>query len=114
MENRWHADQENNMRPDVKGLPCPFCGYDHGIAVDSNSHDLKEHGVIWSARAFCHECGAQSPSTNITTWPDHPLSEERIYIDWENEREVVNLAVKIWNIRKYDLTLTRMSAMRVN
>lgn len=99
MGNTWHADQDNNMRPDVEGLPCPFCGYAHGLAVDSDSHDLKVHGVIWSARAFCHECGSQSPSTNITTWPDHPLSEESIYVDWENEREVVNLAVKIWNTR---------------
>lgn len=100
MENRWHADQENNMRPDVKALPCPWCGYDHGIAVDSESHDLKDFGVVWSARAFCHECGSQCPSTNITTWPDHPLHEERLYIDNNNEREVVNLAVKIWNCRQ--------------
>ncbi len=100
MGNTWHADQDNNMRPDVKGLPCPFCGYDHGIAVDTECTDLKEHGMIWSARAFCHECGSQCPSTGITSWPDHPLNEERLYLDWENEREVVNLAVKIWNIRK--------------
>lgn len=99
MGNTWHADQDNNMRPDIEGLPCPFCGCTHGLAVDSDSHDLKEHGVIWSARAFCHECGSQSPSTLITTWPNHPLSEESIYVDWENEKEVVNLAVKIWNTR---------------
>lgn len=98
-KNTWHDHQENNMRPDIKGLACPFCGYDHGLAVDTYCFDLNELGISWEARAYCHECGSQGPSTDITSFPDHPLSEEDLYIDWENEREVVNLAVKIWNTR---------------
>lgn len=98
MGNIWHVDQDNNMRPDVKFDPCPWCGSD-SISVDSKSITLKDYGEVWSAEASCHECGSSGPSTSIASWPDHPLHEEQLYIDDNNEREVVNFAVKVWNCR---------------
>jgi len=103
MENRWHADQENNMRPDVKALPCPWCGEgsEEFIVVDAKVVEFEvcgEKQTQWSAHASCHECGASSPSSDIGPWP-HPLEDEYNQVDWENEREVVNFAVKVWNCR---------------
>ncbi|KAF1027093.1 MAG: hypothetical protein GAK29_00899 [Acinetobacter bereziniae] len=97
MENRWHADQENDMRPDVKALPCPWCGYDHGVVVDTEMHE-GEHLNTWTAQASCHECGAASPNSDIGPFP-HPLKDDYDQVDWENEHEVVNFAVKVWNCR---------------
>ncbi|KEC85395.1 hypothetical protein [Acinetobacter sp. ETR1] len=104
MENRWHADQENNMRPDVKALPCPWCGEgsEEFIVVDSKIMDFEvcgEKQTQWSAQASCHECGATSPSSDIGPWP-HLMEDECNQIDWEDEREVVNFAVKVWNCRQ--------------
>ena len=99
MGNIWHVDQENNMRPDVKFDPCPWCG-SNSISVESSSITLEEYGEVWSAKASCHECGSGAPSMHIASWPDHPLHEEKLYVDDNDEREVVNLAVKIWNCRK--------------
>lgn len=97
MDNRWHADQENNMRPDVKANPCPWCGSSSTV-VDSQLYK-GEHINTWSAQASCHECGATAPDEFITSFPDHPLFEKYKNIDWEVEREVVNFAVQIWNAR---------------
>ncbi|MGA4854163.1 hypothetical protein ACPC5U_12925 [Acinetobacter haemolyticus] len=99
MGNRWNADKEPELTFDEKALSCPFCGYEHGVVVDTELFPLEELGNVWSARTICHECGSQGPSTGIATWPDHPLHNERLYIDWEDEREVVNFAIKIWNCR---------------
>ncbi|MEN3969933.1 hypothetical protein [Acinetobacter sp. BWR-L5] len=98
MGNRWHADQENNMRPDVKPLACPWCGHD-SVVVDSTLFK-GEHINLWSAQASCHECGAQSSDPEIAKWPDHTLCNQYDDVDWEDEREAVNFAVKIWNTRK--------------
>lgn len=99
MGNRWHANQDNNMRPDVKFKPCPWCGEgsDEFIVVDTEKHE-GEHLNTWSAQASCHECGSKSPDTDIGPW-SHPLEDEYNFLDWENEREVVNFAVKVWNCR---------------
>lgn len=96
MGNRWHETQENNMRPDVKALPCPWCG-ENAVVVDTTMHE-GEHVNTWSAQASCHECGSQSPDTDIGPWP-HPLGSEYDFLNWEDEREVVNFAVKVWNQR---------------
>lgn len=100
MENRWHDDQDNNMRPDIKALPCPWCGCDHGIVVDTKLHQHIEYGDSWDACASCHECGASAPDINVTVWPDHPLYEKFTELDTSNERDVVNFAVEVWNCRK--------------
>ncbi|WP_353166090.1 hypothetical protein [Acinetobacter sp.] len=68
MENRLHADQENNMRPDVKALACPWCGEgsEEFIVVDSKIMDFEvcgEKQTQWSAQASCHECAAVSPNS---------------------------------------------------
>ncbi|MDH0030335.1 MULTISPECIES: hypothetical protein [unclassified Acinetobacter] len=98
MGNRWHADQENNMRPDVVPLPCPWCGLS-SVVTDT---ELFKHEYMsaWEAQSSCHECGAKGPDTGIARFPDHPLLNEYKNVDWEDEREVVNFAVQIWNIRK--------------
>ncbi|MDV2440708.1 hypothetical protein QR665_14695 [Acinetobacter gerneri] len=98
---RWHADQENNMRPDVKAMPCPWCGEgsEQFIVVDTVLHKSEEFGDSWKAQAMCHECGAKSQSSDIGLFP-HPLSEDYLYLDEENERDVVNFAVKVWNCRQ--------------
>ena len=103
MSNRWHAEQENNMRPDVKQEPCPWCGGDEFLVVDTELIKYELHGENfedWKAQASCHECGAQSPDTGNPSWNDHPLHNEYLCVDWENEREVVNFAVQVWNCRK--------------
>ncbi|MDH0032026.1 MULTISPECIES: hypothetical protein [unclassified Acinetobacter] len=98
MGNRWHAEQNNNMRPDVIPMPCPWCGLD-AVVVDT-ALVVGEHINTWSAKASCHECGATAPDDFITSFPDHSLFEKYKCVDWEDEREVVNFAVQIWNIRK--------------
>ncbi|ENV46202.1 hypothetical protein P255_02965 [Acinetobacter brisouii CIP 110357] len=96
--NRWHEDQNNNMQPDIKSAPCPWCGL-NSVVVDTIL--LKgEHLNTWTAQASCHECGTKAPDTDFAAWDDHQLCEDYLLTDWENEREVVNLAVKIWNKRK--------------
>lgn len=97
MGNRWHKTQENNMCPDVEAAPCPWCGV-NSVVVDSVKFD-HENLSIWTAQASCHECGAQSPDTGFPKWSDHPLHEDYLYLNDENEREVVNFAVMIWNQR---------------
>jgi DNA-directed RNA polymerase subunit RPC12/RpoP len=101
MENHWHSDQGFIMCPDVKAYPCPWCGSEF-IVVDSKIIDFEVCGeklTQWSAQARCHECGAVSPSSEFGSW-SHPLEDEYNQLDWENEREVVNFAVKVWNCRK--------------
>lgn len=97
MGNRWHETQENNMQPDIKAQPCPWCDAD-SVVVDTVKFD-HEHLSTWTARASCHECGAQSPDSDFPSWPDHSLHNEYLFVDSENEREVVNFAVKVWNTR---------------
>ncbi|BBL21138.1 hypothetical protein F939_02289 [Acinetobacter radioresistens DSM 6976 = NBRC 102413 = CIP 103788] len=97
--NRWHATQDNNMRPDVAFKPCPWCG-SNSICVDTTKEE-GEHLSTWSAQASCHECGSMSPDTDFAGWRrSHPLFDEWVCLDWEIERDVVNLAVKVWNSRE--------------
>ena len=97
MGNRWHANQTDNQIPDVKAKPCPWCDSE-SVVVDTTLIEL-EHVNVWEAQATCHECGAKSPDTDFPSWDDRPLHDDYSAVDWEDEREVVNLAVKIWNYR---------------
>lgn len=97
--NIWHADQENNMRPDVDFNVCPWCAGD-SIAVESKSILVDSVGLVFGAKVFCHDCGCCGPDLDVANCPDHPLSSDRLYLDHSDERDVVNFAVMVWNCRK--------------
>lgn len=97
MGNRWHVDQDNDMRPDIKAEPCPWCN-STSIVVDSTMVESNSR-ILWGAVTSCHDCSACGPDQFITSFPDHPLHIFHGEIDWEDERKVVNFAIRIWNSR---------------
>lgn len=93
----WHHNQEDkNLIPDEVPLNCPFCG-ENSTCTDTEQYgEVATDGTItWDAYTWCHDCGARGPSV----WSYVAWDGSSFYLDTDDELEVVNYAIRLWNKR---------------
>lgn len=90
MANWNHYDGLQEYTPDLEFLDCPFCGSDY-ISAKSQFFDEDK---FYNARVFCNLCGAHSgwALSNSSFDPD-------VKLNFESEKDVVNYAIFLWNMR---------------